>query len=140
MILAVTLVLLPDRLTLLGVANTSSALIVILIQSLLHILLIRPFAGRFDHYEALIVEACTFAVYSLACSFLFDFSSTRELLGAIGKWTVLLAIGGNAAMSVLRTVGLVAGLVKAYAERRKAMKYQMHGNAELPGAVPQITT
>jgi len=121
--LAISLVLLPDMLTFSAVINTSLSLTVTSTQTFLYLLLYRPFISRMDQIEAIAIEGCTVAIYTLASSFNFHFSSAAQsVLGKAGAWAVLASIGVNSGLSLVRSVVIVAGLVEAYKERRKIMQ------------------
>ena len=92
-----------------------------------------------DQIDTFLADLSTFLVRLVASCFLLDTSSTiRSLLNLVGVWIVRSAIVINAAVSVCRTVGLVVGLVKAYAERMKLVQAKYITTPGLEGRQAEV--
>ena len=125
-VLAVTLVLLPDQLTLFGLLNCVCSVIFFLF-----IAIFKPFPTKIDQFDALQMESTTCIVYITASSFLLSLGSTvQAITTVVGVWTVRVAIGLNVGVSVVRSGLMGVELVRLYRLRMAKAKYRTTSGEE----------
>jgi len=126
LVYALTIIWMSDFPKYQAVINTSMAFSVIPTQTLLYVLIYKPFPERIDHLGAIVGEASTLAVFSFSCFFFLSLSqSLFNTMETVAVWTVLGAIGINAVLSAVRTVYT---FVTVYKEYRRVVE-RMQGKA-----------
>lgn len=118
LLLAAMLVLLPSYVSLFVILNCSFSVI-----SVLYILISKPYEGKLDQYEAVVIEIGTALIYLLAGSFALTLTDkARSSLDRVGIWAVRSLIAASSFFSLLRCGVAVGIVIKRYVKAKQAVK------------------